>query len=77
MEERLISTVSIEDTKDFWNIFGEFDSKVKTLEELLNVSIVFRDNAIKIIGNNPENIKRAEKTIKILHDMEKEKKIGH
>ncbi|ABP67422.2 PhoH family protein [Caldicellulosiruptor saccharolyticus DSM 8903] len=73
MEERLISTVSIEDTKDFWNIFGEFDSKVKTLEELLNVSIVFRDNAIKIIGNNPENIKRAEKTIKILHDMEKKK----
>ncbi|WP_271629674.1 PhoH family protein [Caldicellulosiruptor sp. DIB 104C] len=73
MEERLISTVSIEDTKDFWNIFGEFDSKVKTLEELLNVSIVFRDNAIKIIGNSPENIKRAEKTIKILHDMEKKK----
>jgi len=73
LEERLISTVSIEDTKDFWNIFGEFDSKVKTLEELLNVSIVFRDNAIKIIGNNPENIKRAEKTIKILHDMEKKK----
>ncbi|AZT90433.1 PhoH family protein [Caldicellulosiruptor changbaiensis] len=73
MEERLISTVSIEDTKDFWNIFGEFDSKVKTLEELLNVSIVFRDNAIKIIGNSPENIKKAEKTIKILHDMEKKK----
>lgn len=73
MEERLISTVSIEDTKDLWNIFGEFDSKVKTLEELLNVNIVFRDNVIKIIGNSPENIRKAEKTIKILHDMEKKK----
>jgi len=73
LEERLISTVSIEDTKDLWNIFGEFDSKVKTLEELLNVNIVFRDNVIKIIGNSPENIRKAEKTIKILHDMEKKK----
>lgn len=73
MEERLISTVSIEGTKDLWSIFGEFDSKVKTLEELLNVNIVFRDNAIKIIGNSPENIKKAEKTIKILHDMERKK----
>ncbi|WAM30688.1 PhoH family protein [Caldicellulosiruptor naganoensis] len=73
MEERLISTVSIEDTRDLWNIFGEFDSKVKTLEELLHVNIVFRDNAIKIIGNSPENIRKAEKTIKILHDMEKKK----
>ncbi len=73
LEERLISTVSIEDTRDLWNIFGEFDSKVKTLEELLHVNIVFRDNAIKIIGNSPENIRKAEKTIKILHDMEKKK----
>ncbi|ACM60372.1 phosphate starvation-inducible protein PhoH [Caldicellulosiruptor bescii] len=73
MEERLISTLSIEDTQELWNIFGEFDSKVKTLEELLNVNIVFRDNGIKIIGNNPENISKAEKTIKILHDMEKKK----
>ncbi|WAM32905.1 PhoH family protein [Caldicellulosiruptor morganii] len=73
MEERLISTVSIEDTREFWNIFGEFDSKVKTLEELLNVNIVFRDNAIKIIGSSLDSIRRAEKTIKILHDMEKKK----
>lgn len=73
MEERLISTLSIEDTQELWNIFGEFDSKVRTLEELLNVNIVFRDNGIKIIGNNPENISKAEKTIKILHDMEKKK----
>jgi phosphate starvation-inducible PhoH-like protein len=73
LEERLISTLSIEDTQELWNIFGEFDSKVKTLEELLNVNIVFRDNGIKIIGNNPENISKAEKTIKILHDMEKKK----
>lgn len=73
MEERLISTMNIDDTKDLWNIFGEFDSKVKTLEELLHVNIVFRDNAIKIIGNSPENIKKAEKTIKILHDMERKK----
>ncbi|ADQ07171.1 PhoH family protein [Caldicellulosiruptor hydrothermalis 108] len=73
MEERLISTLSIEDTQELWNIFGEFDSKVRTLEELLNVNIVFRDNSIKIIGNSPENINKAEKTIKILHDMEKKK----
>ncbi|WPX09971.1 PhoH family protein [Anaerocellum danielii] len=73
MEERLISTLNIEDTKELWNIFGEFDSKVRTLEELLNVNIVFRDNGIKIIGSSPENITKAEKTIKILHDMEKKK----
>lgn len=73
MEERLISTLNLEDTQDLWNIFGEFDSKVRTLEELLNVNIVFRDNGIKIIGSSPENISKAEKTIKILHDMEKKK----
>lgn len=73
MEERLVSTLNIEDTQELWNIFGEFDSKLKTIEELLNVSIVFRDNGIKIIGNSPENISKAEKTIKILHDMEKKK----
>jgi phosphate starvation-inducible PhoH-like protein len=73
LEERLVSTVNIEDTQEFWNIFGEFDSKVKTLEELLNVNIVFRDNSIKIIGSSPENINKAEKTIKILHDMERKK----
>ncbi len=73
MEERLISTLNIEDTQELWNIFGEFDSKVRTLEELLNVNIVFRDNGIKIIGSSPENISKAEKTIKILHDMEKKK----
>jgi phosphate starvation-inducible PhoH-like protein len=73
LEERLISTLNIEDTQELWNIFGEFDSKVRTLEELLNVNIVFRDNGIKIIGSSPENISKAEKTIKILHDMEKKK----
>uniref|UniRef100_A0A7C5Z095 PhoH-like protein n=1 Tax=Caldicellulosiruptor owensensis TaxID=55205 RepID=A0A7C5Z095_9FIRM len=73
MEERLVSTVNIEDTQELWNIFGEFDSKVRTLEELLNVNIVFRDNSIKIIGSSPENINKAEKTIKILHDMERKK----
>ncbi|BCS81277.1 PhoH family protein [Anaerocellum diazotrophicum] len=73
MEERLVSTLSIEDTQELWNIFGEFDSKVRTLEELLNVNIVFRDNGIKIIGSSPDNISKAEKTIKILHDMEKKK----
>jgi len=73
LEERLVSTVNIEDTQELWNIFGEFDSKVRTLEELLNVNIVFRDNSIKIIGSSPENINKAEKTIKILHDMERKK----
>lgn len=73
MEEKLICSLSIETTKDLWDIFGDYDSKVKSLEELLKVNIVFRDNTIKIIGENESDIKKAEKAIKILHDMKKKK----
>lgn len=39
------------------NVFGQFDSFIKLIEKTLNVTIVARDSAIKVIGDNQNVIK--------------------
>lgn len=39
------------------NVFGQFDSFIKLIEKTLNVTIVVRDSAIKVIGDNQNVIK--------------------
>ena len=34
------------------NVFGEFDSFIKKIEKTFNVTVIVRDNAIKIIGDD-------------------------
>jgi len=41
------------------NIFGEYDSYIKKVEKFLNVTIVARDNSIKIIGTH-DNAQKAK-----------------
>jgi phosphate starvation-inducible PhoH-like protein len=37
--------------KNITNIFGEFDVHIKKIERALSVTVVARDDSIKIIGN--------------------------
>ena len=52
------------------NIFGQFDKFAKKLERGFQVSIVNRDEGIKIIGNE-RNIKKAEKVLRELWELSK------
>lgn len=47
------------------NIFGKLDAHVKILEKHLGVTLVFRDETLKIVGNG-SHVKKAEKIIENL-----------
>ena len=47
------------------NIFGEFDCHLKKIEKTLNVSIIMRDDQVKIIGD----ARSVEKTIDVKADI--------
>ena len=51
MPERIVRTDSVDGVR---NLFGNFDENIKLLEKEYKVSIVFRDDAIKISGENPD-----------------------
>ncbi len=42
------------------NVFGQFDQNVKKIERTLNVTVIVRGSAIKIIGNAPQAAKGKE-----------------
>ena len=44
------------------NVFGQFDVNMKRIERNLNVTLVFRDDVLKIIGEE-RNVAKAEKVI--------------
>ncbi len=50
------------------NIFGQFDKYAKKLERAFHVSIVNRDEGIKIIGNEP-SVKKADKVLRELWEL--------
>lgn len=52
------------------HVFGNFDSNIKLIENALNVTIVNRDNEIKISGDE-EKVKIAEKVLMNLIDIAK------
>lgn len=57
-------------TEHLSNIFGQFDSNVKVIEGALGVSIVLRENQIKILGEEA-NIKSASDVIAELLELSK------
>lgn len=52
------------------NIFGQFDSHIKTIEQTLNVTLVTRDDNIKLIGQG-ENVSKAKDIINELYELSK------
>lgn len=52
------------------NIFGQFDLFAKKIERAFQISIVNRDEGVKIIGN-PKGVEKAEKVLKELWELSK------
>lgn len=54
--------LEVEDVQQILNIFGNFDSNVKIIEDHYNVNIVHRGTSLKITGE-PENAEKAQRCI--------------
>ena len=54
--------------KNIENIFGQFDSNIKIIEKALHVSIILRDDKLKIVGEEG-NVSRAIAVIDQLSDL--------
>ena len=52
------------------NIFGQFDSFIKTIEKTLNVTLITRNDEIKLIGEG-ENVIKAKNIISQLFELSK------
>lgn len=66
-----MAEVSIEiPQRDLINIFGEFDSHVKILEDNLGVDFVLRGDDLKLSGDE-DKIKRAERVFNELYELSK------
>jgi phosphate starvation-inducible protein PhoH and related proteins len=50
------------------NIFGQFDSFVKTIEKTLNITLIARNDEIKLVGE-AENVTKAKNVIKQLLEL--------
>ncbi|MDD7185575.1 MAG: PhoH family protein [Oscillospiraceae bacterium] len=51
-------------------LFGSFDSNISKIEKEYSVTVVYRDENIRIIGQNPEQIDSAGKAINALISLE-------
>lgn len=47
------------------NVFGQFDSNVKKIEKTMHVTLIMRDDQLKIIGENAS----VDKTVKIMESL--------
>ncbi len=47
------------------NVFGQFDSHVKKIEQALHVSLIARDGEVKILGNEAE----VERSVRVLEQL--------
>lgn len=52
------------------NIFGQFDSHIKAIEKTLNITLVTRDDNIKLVGRS-ENVSKAKDIINELYELSK------
>lgn len=52
------------------NVFGQFDSHVKKIEQALHVSLIARDGEVKILGNEAE-VERAVRVLEQLLELSK------
>ena len=66
--ERLID---VSDTQSLGAVFGEYDGNMKAVEEEFGVKVITRDSAVKISGDEEENIEKAEKVIEGLFRLAK------
>ena len=62
MEQR----ISIERLEQAINLFGSFDENIRLIERELGVTVVSRDSALKISGEDPEGVMRAVRTVESL-----------
>lgn len=53
------------------NIFGQFDAFVKIIEKTLNVTIIARNDEIKVIGSG-DNVSKAKNVFMQLLELSKE-----
>lgn len=75
MENKVVDKVIDIQSDHIAEVFGDFDEKIKLIEETFEVNTVLRDSKVKFIGNR-ENVELAEKAIKkALEIIEKEGKL--
>ncbi|MBQ9609984.1 MAG: PhoH family protein [Lachnospiraceae bacterium] len=67
-----IDTINVPE-EHIQNVFGQFDKNIKNLEKAFNVSIVLRDDTLRVVGVE-DNVK---KTISIISEMIKLSKNGN
>lgn len=47
-------------------LFGSFDENIRLIEQEYGVTLVVRDEELKITGENPEGVDKASRTVKSL-----------
>jgi len=58
--------ISLERLEDTINVFGSFDENIRLIEHELGVSVVSRDSALKVSGEDAESVMLATHTIENL-----------
>ena len=58
--------ISLERLEDTINVFGSFDENIRLIEHELDVSVVSRDSALKVSGEDAESVMLATHTIENL-----------
>ena len=68
--EDLIDSITSIDASHIKNIFGEYDSNAKLIEKTLHVTLIQRENELKIIGEDGP-VKNAKSCIESLYELSK------
>jgi len=69
LNEKMVVSIDVNNTNDLNNIFGLYDRNIKIIEELLGVSIVYRNGVINIFSENEYILDKAEKVFNKLIDI--------
>ena len=59
-------SISLERMEETISVFGSFDENIRLIERELGVTVVSRDSALKISGEDPEGVMRAVRTVESL-----------
>lgn len=62
MEKMIEQIISADRVEDVISVFGSFDENMKYIEEALGVSIIYRDTALKVTGED-ESVDMAVRTL--------------
>ena len=58
--------ISVDGIDEAAELFGSFDGNMRLIEQEYGVSVVFRDSELKIAGEDPQKVDRAERALKSL-----------